>query len=569
MPENSALVNGYEHGISASMRDSAPGTRLSIPKAYRDWWQESGPAGLRHALAEAVGDASTRWRTTGLPLFDPAFRTGPALDVLANPGALYETLHPARRAGGVFYTPDPVVDWLVERTNVDGVLLDPACGGGAFLRGVLRNLPANQHSSALRRLRGQDRDPLAVQLTQALLLRDVAGGRTEAEGLIEHIRVADSLRDPWPLADTVLTNPPFLTRLRELTALDSELSKAVRDHLGNAVGPYTDVSALFLLRAHRHARYVGIVLPASVCATRDALGVRAAVQPPTAVWSLPRKSFTDVGVPMFAACWGNGPGVARWADFPPRPLDEVTPTDASWGCMLATPDEPPPLSLENHGFLGDIATIDADFRDEYYHLSGKIRECTADGEVRVYTSGLIGLGRSEWGERTARVHRTAWARPAVEAQHLHPRQSSRKGELILVATQTPVIEACRAAAGSAVGITPVITVQAREPHGQWTADAIFAILLSPVASAWAVPLARGAGLTLETLKLSAAQLRLLPLPPQLDAETVALASRLRGSTALDVHHEQLLELARATTAAYGADPALVDWWARRARLVGR
>lgn len=548
------------------MREPAARTRFSVPKPYREWWQASGPAGLRHALAEAVGDASERWEKTRLPLFDPSFRVGPPLPPLATPAALYEKLHPDRRAGGVFYTPDAVVDWVIEQTDVGGVVLDPACGGGAFLRGVVRNCPPNERSSLLGRLRGQDRDPLAVMLTQALLLAEIGGGRAEAAALIEQIRVGDSLRDPWPSADCVLTNPPFLSRLRDLTALDTELAKSIRQAFGSSVGPYTDVSALFLLRARRHAAHVGIVLPSSVCATRDALGVRSEVQPPSAAWCLPKKSFSDVIVPMFAACWGGGSGVERWTDFPPRKLDLVTPTESAWGNMLATDDEPPALSLGGHGTFGDIATIDADFRDEYYHLAGRIREWSGDGDVRVYTSGLIGLGRSEWGERTARIHRSEWVRPAVERQHLHHRQAGRTGDLILVATQTRVLEACRAAPRTAIGLTPVLSVQAKAPDGKWPVEAIFALLLSPVATAWAVPLARGAGLKLDTLKLSAAQLRLLPLPASIDAETVALARGLTDMQAPELHREQLLKLAHATTAAYGADPSLVDWWARRAGI---
>ena len=551
------------------MNESARSLSKVVPAAHREWGKFAGRGGLRHALAEAFGDADRWWETTQLPLFDPAFRTGPPLPAVVDPGALYECLHPDRRMNGVYYTPDRVVDWVVANVGVAGPVLDPACGAGAFLRGVLRRCAGHERDATLGQLHGRDSDPLAVMLTQALLVRDAGGRRRHAEVLLQNIQVADSLRADWPAAQTVLTNPPFLTRLRELTAIDADLARSLRERLGPAAGPYTDVSALFLLRARQHAPRVGIVLPASVCATRDAAGIRLLVGPPRAAWSVPDKTFTAVGVAMVAACWTYREAtvsLTRWVGMPPRLLDDVDAPTGSWGQLLATDDEPPSLLLPESPRLGDVALVEADFRDEYYHLSGKVHEYASGRDIQVFTSGLIGLGRSEWGEHPTRIHRAPWKRPAVNRRSLHPRQASRVGDLVLVATQTPVIEACCAAAGVAVGLTPVISIQARNPDGPWPAAAILAAVLSPVATAWAVPLARGAALTLDTIKLSAAQLRMLPLPPPLDDDTLQLAKSLGSPSSATQHREKLIALAGRTTLAYGADPTLVGWWARRARI---
>lgn len=536
-----------------------------VPAAYRAWIDEAGRAGLRHALAEAVGDANSRWRLSGLPLFNPTYRHGPSLPPVADPAALYASLHPSRRANGVFYTPASVVDWLVERAELhgDARVLDPACGGGAFLLGVLRATPKTARRARIPHLLGRDLDELAVLLTQALV-HDLGNAKsTDTDMICAVIQQGNSLADPWPAAEAVLTNPPFLTRLRELTALNPALSRSMSERFGACAAPYTDVSTLFMVQARSHAKTLGIVLPASVCGARDAKAARAQTGTPQHTWCLPRGLFPDVGVAMVAAVWNEGAAgeTQRWGDSPPAHRGIRRATAQSWGTLLASEDEPPTFTVEASQRLGDVAEVDADFRDEYYHLRGNIFEAEAAPPVRVYSSGLIGLGRSEWGEKSAKILGQRWSRPAVRRASLHPRQAARTRELILVATQTPVLEACWVPAGTAVGLTPVLSVQPRHNEGTWTAAKILATLLSPVATAWALDQSRGTALTLDVLKLSAAQLRNLPLPslplPPIGSELKAVQNGSRSA---------LLSLARITTAAYGAPPEMVDWWARRAKL---
>ncbi len=526
----------------------------TIPPAYADWLAEAGSSGLRHAVAEAVGDADARWRHTGLPLFDPAFRGGPTLPPSPQPGALYAAMHPMARAQGVFYTPGLIADGVVELAwDGEGPVCDPACGAGAFLLAALRRVPARKRAEFARTcLFGADIDPLAVMLAQACITMGAGLDRGGVAALTRNVRVRSSLTEPPAPVRTILTNPPFLNRLRSLTAPDAALAASLRARHGAALGAYTDVSVVFLLDALRAAETVGIVLPASVCATRDAQAARERAGRPTFAWTLPPGSFPGVGVPLVAL--GFGPAtVSTTARFSGVPARAEAAASGAWSELLVSDRSPPWAPPDGVRKLGDVATIEADFRDEYYALRDHVSE-GGDG-VRLITSGGIALGRMRWGERPARIHKAAWLCPTVQGRHLHPRQAARVGPRLFVATQTRVLEAAADAAGAYVGLTPVLTVL----PGEWGLPALLAVLLSPAASAWARRRSVGAGLTLSVLKLSAAQLRELPLPEVVPGAAVAAAQRV-----IDGHTDALDELAVVMTQAYGAPEEVLAWWRREA-----
>lgn len=530
-----------------------------VPPAYAEWLAEAGAAGLRHALAEAVGDADGHWRHTGLPLFDPAGRRGPRLPPVPDPGALYARLHPARRATGVFYTPPALADAVTALAwNGEGDVLDPACGAGDFLLAAVRALPlAARHRFVVERLAGTDLDPLAVWLAQARLAAFVSLDRAGAARLQRSVRCANALAAPFDPTGTVLTNPPFLNRLRTLTAPDPALATHLRDRHGALLGPYTDVSAVFLLESVIAARRsVGIVLPASICATRDSENIRARCGAPAWVWTLPIDSFPDVRTPLVAMGFVPGERAQlsrRYAELPAAPLPSAA-AGANWGSLLHGAERPPWTPTRGAaGVLGHSCGIEADFRDEYYALRGHVEE-GGDG-LRVVTSGHIEPGRLLWGERTARIHRSGWLRPTVDAAHLHPRQARRLGPRVLVATQTKVIEAAADLEGRCVGLTPVLTVL---PEKLDAID-ILAILLSPPASAWARGRGTGSALSLRAMKLSAADLRDLPLPPSVPPEARRLAERLAAGEL-----DQLVPLAGCMNKAWGAPDSLLRWWCEQA-----
>lgn len=531
-----------------------------VPAAYRAWSAEAGEAGLRHALAAAFGDADARWKHTHLPLFDPAQRRGPALPAVTDPAALYASLHRTRRASGAYYTPAPVVDAVVSLVwDGRGDVHDPACGAGAFLLGAVRALPTDARPAFVTtQLSGTDIDPLAVALAQAQLAIAADLNAAECQQLVARITVADALRTPLPNVETILTNPPFLTRLRALTAVDGELATQLKARLGNAVGPYTDVSVVFLLDCLRAAtRRVGIVLPASACATRDAAAARAACPAPTFAWTLPKGCFADVGVPLVALGFVRDAPTPtrRYAHLPPQRVGvEAEPEGAAWNTLLVTEGSPPWSPCVVAGTLGDVASIEADFRDEYYALLGHVKE--GGPGTRVITSGLIDIGCFTWGQRPARIHKESWLRPTVPTHALHPRQASRTRPRVLVATQTKVLEAAADLDCQYVGLTPVLTITPET----WSLAAVLAVCIAPPVSAWAQRESAGSGLALDAVKLSAAQLRRAPLPATVPDDAIVAAQAV-----IDGNADAVDTLAALMNAAYGAPDSVLDWWRKAAR----
>lgn len=508
-----------------------------LPPDTRAWLTEAGEAGVRHALAEAFGDADARWRHTGLPLFDPAYRHGPRLSALPDPGVLLAVTRRDRARTGAYYTPPALADRVTAAAwDGQGDVLDPACGAGAFLLAALRAVPARRRATlAAEALRGTDLDADAVLVSQAAVAVAAGLDRRGAAALVAHVHVGDALASPPAPARTVLTNPPFLNRLRSLTALDPALATEVGRRHPDTLGPYTDVSTVFLLDAVTRAERVGIVLPASICAARDASGARLQAGAPAWAWPVPAGDFRGVAVPLVAVAFGSG-----------RPLPLPAPGD--WTGLLLDGTLPAWQPAADARTLGELAHVEADFRDEYYALRGHVRE-GADG-VRVVTSGAVGLGVSHWGEQAALIHKQRWLRPTVPREALHRRQAARRGPRVYVATQTRLLEAC-AESDDSVGLTPVLTVLSE----RLSPAALLAVLLSPPASVWARRVSIGTARTLSAIKLSATQLRALPLPASIPDDAVRLAERVAARDA-----SALPALAARMTEAYGAPSDVLAWW---------
>jgi type I restriction enzyme M protein len=188
--------------------------------------------------------------------------------------AVFESLVPRVAKGdkGQFFTPRHVVDFVVKALapRAREVVVDPACGSGAFLA----------HARALAAVRtfGSDVDPRAIRVARLVALsqgRDPAS-IVRADGL--HVATL-------PKANVVATNPPFAGRA---DATGFEVARVVRT-------PERDV--LFLERALdllRPGGRLGIVLPynkaagASFAPLRRWFVERARIY---AVVGLPRETF--------------------------------------------------------------------------------------------------------------------------------------------------------------------------------------------------------------------------------------------------------------------------------------
>ena len=186
-----------------------------------------------------------------------------------------------RKQLGAWYTPPALVEAIVAEAVFPGArrVLDPACGDGRFL--VATRLPEQT---------GVDIDPTTPYLHD------------------------DSLRRDWgeQRFDVVVGNPPFLSQMASAT------TRGGRSRFGG--GPYADAAAEFLALAVRLTRpggRVGLVLPQSLLAARDAAAIRSAVDNAAALrwmwWS--DSLLFDASVRVWAGVWevGGRPGQVRRA----------------------------------------------------------------------------------------------------------------------------------------------------------------------------------------------------------------------------------------------------------------
>ena len=172
--------------------------------------------------------------------------------------------------GGAHFTPPALARILVERTlreveDLHGrrelVVLDPACGSGAFLHEVLRTLRRLRYEGSVR-LIGWDNSPAAVSMARFVLRNALGDWEPEGGGNFE-LKVVDSLSVPLPAADVVLMNPPFIS----WPALTAEQREQVAEVLGSTLHGRADLCMAFLTNALRSIApggALGSLLPASL-----------------------------------------------------------------------------------------------------------------------------------------------------------------------------------------------------------------------------------------------------------------------------------------------------------------
>ncbi|MGB0113998.1 MAG: N-6 DNA methylase [Ilumatobacteraceae bacterium] len=467
-----------------------------------------------------------------------------------------------RKRFGAWYTPPDLVDTMVDavvtaefvasRRTIDRpvTVLDPACGDGRFLVAVTARVEALGGSAAVT---GVDIDATAA---------DVARLALPAASIV----VADALDHDWTTAsfDVVIGNPPFLSQMAEATTRGGAG--------GRGAGAYADVAVEFLALAAELVSEDGgrlaLVLPQSVLASRDAAAVRASVDGRSRMfwssWS-PERVF-DAQVHTCALAFEFGP------DSPTRAAG------GTWSHVVTDRQGVPgvPDDLETSGELGDRATLNANFRDEYYGMIPAVTDAATDRTdgPPLITSGLIDPGRSLWGVRPITFAKRSFAEPRVDIGALDARMREwarrRLVPKVLVANQTRVIEAVCDPTGAWLPGVPVVAVYPRGAHWDDAARAdprtaatdtelarqaweIAAVLTSPIASAWSWHRGGGTGLSADAIRTSPTVLAALPWPAGDLAVAVDAVRRgdVRGCGA-------------AVDAAYGIvdDTALDAWWVR-------
>jgi hypothetical protein len=288
---------------------------------------------------------------------------------------------------------------------------------------------------------------------------------------------------------------------------------------------------------------VGLVLPQSILASRDAAAVRADVdRRAELVWSWwsPRRLFDAQVVVCALAFDVRGGQSSRNGDHP-------------WSRVVADALGVPPLpALASAGTLGDRSRLSANFRDQYYGLVPAVRD-DAPGPPLI-TSGLVEPGHCRWGERDVIFARRRLVRPRVDPAELSPAMRRWAGRLtvpkVLVANQTRIVEAVADPDGAWLPGVPLITVRPSRPGDVWS---VAAVLTSPVASAWAWHRAAGTGLSARALRLGPRWLAELPWPAG------SLAGAVDALASGDV-----VECGAAVSDAYGIDAGeatpLRRWW---------
>lgn len=252
----SESIDAYIAEVRSSGVDVRDITPVSNPLTYI---LDTSAADLAHTLGRSAA----------------AFTTEEACYELS---ACYTAMLPqdVRSAWGAYYTPPALTERLLDLAVDAGTdwttakVLDPACGGGAFLLPVAlrmrKALPELDHASLLEHLgshlKGFEIDPFAAWLTQVWLEISFSTERANS-GLPfpKVVTVCDSLQQqPTESFDLVIGNPPY-GRLK----LDPELRIVYQRSLyghANLYGLFTDLA----LRWTKPKGVIAYVTPTSFLA---------------------------------------------------------------------------------------------------------------------------------------------------------------------------------------------------------------------------------------------------------------------------------------------------------------
>ena len=223
---------------------------------------------IRHAGSEIFQEA--HFELLRAPSPDLFGRVGPA-----------ETGAIAR--GGAHFTPPALARTIVDQTlaqvsNLQPrrslVILDPACGSGAFLHEALRALRRIGYEGRII-LAGRDTSKPAISMARFVLMNAIADWCPKG-GCEVQLEASDSLTAPLPRADVVLMNPPFVS----WRALTSEQRFHMREVLGQLLSGRGDYCMAFVTRALEtlsEGGALGTLLPGSLLALQGAEGWRHSI----------------------------------------------------------------------------------------------------------------------------------------------------------------------------------------------------------------------------------------------------------------------------------------------------
>ena len=275
-------------------------------------------------------------------------------------GVLYTGMMPGqfRAALGAYYTPPALCERLLDMATEAGVdwrtarVLDPACGGGAFLSPVARRMAKSMEDCSAtitlktiqRRLHGFELDPFAAWMSQVFLdvtLSDLC--RAAGTRLQSVVQNCDSLVQT-PEADgvdLVIGNPPY-GRVTLSPALREEYRRSLFGH-ANLYGVFTDLA----LRFTRPGGVIAYVTPTSFLAGeyfKALRGLLAREAPPASIDFIEERKgvFADVlqETLLAAYCRSGDPGAGEVHFISPGPDGAIETTAAGTFSLPEQPDQP-------------------------------------------------------------------------------------------------------------------------------------------------------------------------------------------------------------------------------------
>ena len=307
-------------------------------------------------------------------------------------GLLYTAMMPdgMRAELGAYYTPPVLCDRLLDMAEDAGVdwstarVLDPACGGGAFLAPVALRMAESvgDHldgpqllKDVERRLVGFEVDAFAAWMSQ-VFLDIVLAERVGADGTLPEpvVRVCDSLeREASGKGfDLVVGNPPY-GRVKLSSRLRGKFARSLFGH-ANLYGMFTDLA----LRLACEGGVIAYVTPTSFLsgeyfkALRGLLGRKA---PPASIEFVGRRKgvFADVLQETLLAAYKRGgePGAGKVRLILPR-ADGSIETAAGGSFVLPAKPENPwliPRSESQGALLEQVAGLHHRLADWGYSVS--------------------------------------------------------------------------------------------------------------------------------------------------------------------------------------------------------
>ncbi len=394
--------------------------------------------------------------------------------------------------------------------------------------------------------------------------------------------------------DAVIGNPPFLNQLESGSAHAKHVRELLKARFSDATSGYTDTAVTFtllgveLLREHGRCT---LIAPVSILASRDAESARARwAQSATleSIWLATEYAFEGASVfvcaPTLRVGGDRRASVTRRRDLAFAPVDSIAVDMAdladapTWSPLISDILGIPRVRLApSLPTVGYRASASSDFRDQYYGLRGYVVEdatvSTEDANrfPPLVTTGLVELGLCLWGQRHTRYDKRRWAAPRVDLSRLDregevgPWARSKMVPKILLATQTRALEVVVDERGEWVPLIPLISVVPINGLEIWH---LAAALMSPPLTAIAASTYLGTALTIDAVKLSAAQVRALPLPERGAAWDAAAALFRRAQHEPERRQEHIAACGKLMCEAYGlaaqTTAEVLAWWTPRA-----